>query len=215
MRKKLQSIFILSMIIVLAFSMQAFAMPQRGMMIDIGGIIIDVSQIAEDNAVNPYELREAIEKGINADKVSPFSSLDTYSPNMIASESVEIPLIRSAPIKVTKSNQDSTAYVANSGALTASGKTPAVGMCAMHTNVTTKTGSTSSSMVKLGTVITVGNNTITIQGTAYPAFFVEDRGTPSNRTDFWIDLYFGLNNTANYNAAINYGVKQVSYYYHY
>ncbi|GFI48220.1 B-enzyme [Lachnospiraceae bacterium] len=59
------------------------------------------------------------------------------------------------------------------------------------------------------------DESVDVNGTSCSSFVVEDRGNPSNRTTYWIDIYFGLNNTSNYNAAINYGVKTVSYYYYY
>lgn len=207
---------IIATALAMAMNLNVFAAENTSdLMVDIGGITIDVEQVAEKNGVNPYEIKEAIEDGVNAEKASPFSNLITNTPNTIASETVEYSVERAATsTKASKTNQDSTAYVANSGALTASGKTPTVGMCAMHINATTKTGNTTSSTVKLGTTIYM-EDSVNVNGTNYSSFVVEDRGNPSNRTTYWIDIYFGLNNTTNYNAAINYGVKTVSYYYYY
>lgn len=207
---------ITAVVLAMAMNITAFAAEDsNNLNVDIGGIIVDVEQVAEENGVNPYALKEAIEEGLNTEKASPFSSLATRTPNTQASESVEYSLTRSArSTKASKTDQDSTAYVAKSGALTASGKTPTVGMCAMHINATTKTGSTTSTKVKLGTTIYM-DESVDVNGTSCSSFVVEDRGNPSNRTTYWIDIYFGLNNTSNYNAAINYGVKTVSYYYYY
>lgn len=205
---------------VLAMSMNtaAFAAENtNNMLVDIGGIVVDVEQIAEENDVEPYALKEAIEEGKNAEKASPFSNLRTSTPNTEAAEHTEYSVFRTserASTKASKTNQDSTAYVAKSGALTASGKTPTLGMCAMHIDATTKTGTTSSTKVKLGTTIYMEDK-VNVNGTNYSSFNVEDRGNPTNRTTYWIDIYFGLHNTTNYNAAINYGVKTVSYYYYY
>lgn len=206
---------------VLAMNTTVFAAEdEKNLTIELGGNIINIQQLAEDNGVDPYELKEAIESGINAEKASPFSNLATDVPNSMASENVEYGFEKTAEsvsttsTKVNKLNQDSTAYVANSGALTASGKTPYVGMCAMHTNVTTKTGSTTSSIVKLGTRLYMANS-VNVNGMNYAHLVVDDRGEPTNRTAYWIDVYFGLNNQTNYNAAINYGLKTVSYSYYY
>ncbi|MDE7321337.1 MAG: hypothetical protein K2N73_01165 [Lachnospiraceae bacterium] len=79
--------------------------------------------------------------------------------------------------------------MAKSGALTASGKTPTVGMCAMHINVTTKTGNTTNTKVKLGTTIYM-DKSIDVNGTSCSSFVVEDRGNRSNRTTYWIDIYW-------------------------
>lgn len=205
--------------IILTFSANLTIFAAEDLRIDVGGVEIDVEKLAEKNGVDPYELREAIENGMDAEKSSPFSDLVTARPNTEASEFVEETAVRTAgraSTKATKTNQDATAYVAKSGALTASGKTPEIGMCAMHIDVTTKSGSTSSTKVKLGTTIYM-EDAVKINGTDYLSFVVEDRGKPSNRTTYWIDVYFGQNNSdkVNYNAAINYGVQTVSYYYYY
>lgn len=187
------------------------------LMVKLGDITVDVEKLAEENGVNPYELKKSILNGLNEEKASPFSDLATEKSGCSASESVEKISGRSIELystKVSKKDQDSTAYVAKSGALTASGKTPSVGMCAMHTDVTTKTGSTTNSKIKLGTKIYM-TKAVKVNGTSYSSFVVEDRGAPSNRTPYWIDIYFGVKNDTNYNAAINYGVKTVSYYYYY
>ncbi len=214
---------ITSIMLTMTTNITAFAAEDtNSMKVDIGGITVDVEQIAEKNNVNPHALKAAIESGKNAEKASPFSNLVSTIPNTNASGKVEYSMVSAynsrmsarGLTKVSKTNQDSTAYVAKAGALTASGKTPELGMCAMHTDVTTKTGSTSSTKVKLGTRIYM-ENSVNVNGTNYTSFLVEDRGKPSNRTKYWIDIYFGINNTTNYNAAINYGVKTVSYYYYY
>lgn len=202
----------------IAMNVTSFAADKTDLKIDMDGITVDVEKVAAENGVNPYALKQSIEDGMNAEKASPFSSLVTNKPNSIASEDVDISnttevSATSTQTKVTKKNQDSTAYVANSGALTASGKTPKIGMCAMHINVTTKTGKTTKDIVRLGTTIHMSKS-IKISGKEYSSFVVEDRGGASNRTKFFIDLYFGLNNSTNYNAAINYGVKTVTYYYY-
>lgn len=189
---------------------------------DFGGTIIDIAQLAKENDVDPYELKAAIEESMDAEVASPFSSLATYTPNTMASESIEFVCGRSATsesdsIQVNKINQDSTAYVAKEGAVTANGKTPAVGMCAMYIKSTTKKGQTSDSIVRLGTTIYM-ETPIDVNGTSLSTFVVEDRGNPDNRTDFWIDIFLGqyVDKTSDtYKAAIKYGVKTVSYHYYY
>lgn len=192
------------------------------LILEINGEIIDVGQLAEENHVDPYELKEAIIEGYYSDKASPFSNLRTIrNEDVLSSESAEQIIVGNESINgpitemtiVTKTNQDSTAYVAQGGALTASGKTPEIGMCAMHINVTTKTGNTNSSTIKLGTTIYM-DSPVNVNGTAYNSFVVEDRGAPEGRTKYWIDIYFGLSES-HYTDAINYGVQTVSYRYYY
>lgn len=202
----------------MAMSITSFASDRNDLNVDVDGITVDVDKVAAENGVNPYALKQAIEDGMNAGKVSPFSNLATNKTASItsvgadSSNTVETSAA-STKTKVTKKNQDSTAYVASSNALTASGKTPKIGMCGMHIDVTTKTGKSTKSKVKLGTTIHMSKS-VKISGKEYSTFVVEDRGGASNRTPFWIDIYFGVNNSTNYNAAINYGVKTVSYYYY-
>lgn len=192
----------------------AFAQTKSDFVVDIGETEINIEQIAEDNGVSPSALKEAILRGNNSEKASPFSELTTETPNTKASETVSEPRVGGARASTTKKDQDSTAYVAKSGALTASGKTPTVGMCAMHIDVTTKTGSTTSSKVKLGTTISM-DSAVDVNGTSLSSFVVEDRGSPKNRSTYWIDIYFGEKTDATYKAAINYGIKTVTYSYSY
>lgn len=186
--------------------------------VKVGNKSIDVTGIAKENGVDPYELKKAIENGKNTQKASPFSNLATTKSGKKEAEIIETISARAGTTatrtKVTKKNQDSTAYVAKKGSLTASGKTPQIGMCAMHTNVTTKTGETTSKVIKLGATLHM-EEAVNINGITSTSFIVEDRGAPKNRTKYWIDVYFGLNNSTNYQAAINYGIKKVSYFYYY
>lgn len=207
---------------VMAMGITGIAAEDTDLLMDLGGTIIDIGQLAKENDVDPYELKAAIEESVDAEVASPFSSLATGTPNTMASESTE--LVRgysatslSGSTKVSKVNQDSTAYVAKEGQVTANGKTPTIGMCAMYIKSTTKTGQTSDKIVRLGTTIYM-ESPVDVNGTSFSSFVVEDRGNPSNRTDFWIDIFFGQyvdKNSDTYKAAINYGVKTVSYYYYY
>ena len=54
---------------------------------------------------------------------------------------------------------------------------------------------------------------ITIQGNNYSYFYVEDVGDYARKwSNNWIDIFFGVNNPTNTDAAIWYGVKKVTYY---
>ena len=212
---------ILCMTLILAIPVGASA-HTSDLLLEINGEIIDVGQLAEEYHVDPYELREAIIEGYYSDKASPFSNLEVIKDeNLLLSESRDKIILGKENINgpitemtiVSKTNQDSTAYVSKEGALTASGKTPEIGMCAMHINVTTKTGNTNGSPIKLGTTIYM-DNPVNVNGTNYTSFVVEDRGAPEGRTKYWIDIYFGLTGS-HYTDAINYGVQTVSYRYYY
>lgn len=214
-KKILSVLMTMCVAINLLLPMNAFAKTQSDLVVNIGETQINVEQIADANGVDPYALKDAILRGNNAEKASPFSSLRTRTPNTKATEMTSASDVSGIYATTTKkSDQDSTAYVAKSGALTASGKTPEVGMCAMHIDVTTKTGSTTSTKVKLGTTISM-TKSVDVNGDSRSSFVVEDRGNPTNRTTYWIDIYFGEKTDATYKAAINYGVKTVSYSYTY
>lgn len=210
-------------VLVMAMGITAFAAEETdNLQMEIGGTVMDIRQLAEENDVDPYELKAAIEEGLDAEKASPFSCLATNTPNTEATESVKFIHGRSAAstygsVMVSKEKQDSTAYVAKEGQVTANGKTPQIGMCAMKISSTTKTGQTTDKIVRLGTTIYM-EDPVDVNGTSYSSFVVEDRGSGDNRTNFWIDIFFGqyVDKTSDtYKAAINYGVKEVSYHYYY
>lgn len=100
---------------------------------------IDIDGLSKKNKVNPDELRAAIEKASKSPVFSPFSAVKV-NDGIEASSSESTPVtvnqktgVATATAKTTytKTNQNSTAYLAT-GNPTASGKTPAVGMCAVH-----------------------------------------------------------------------------------
>lgn len=211
MRKIVKRIMSLCTVMILLLPTVAFA--ESNQTLKVGNQSIDIEALAKENGVSPHELEQAIIEGMYADRSSPFSDLVSIRPK--EPEYGETIMGKTPGVGVaTKSNQDSTAYVDSSGALTASRKTPEIGMCAMHVNATTKTGSETSNKVKLGQTIYMLTN-INMSGTWYRSFIVEDRGAPKNRTTYWIDIYFGEKNDASYNAAIDYGVQTVDFKYYY
>ncbi|MFI3212891.1 MAG: hypothetical protein R3Y24_06065 [Eubacteriales bacterium] len=185
------------------------------LIMEIDGVEINITELANQNNVDPYELREAINNGYGTlyGELSVFSMLDKSGTNIATTYTVSDELSRTGMQQKYCISQDSTAYVSSAGALTASGKTPTVGMCAMHIDVTTKTGSTTENMVRLGETIYM-NSAVNVNGTNYYTLKVEDRGERENATAFWIDVYFGLSSSY-YQNAITYGVKPVSFHYYY
>ncbi|GMK40880.1 hypothetical protein PCCS19_39360 [Paenibacillus sp. CCS19] len=198
-----------------------------------------IERLAQVNNVDPNSLREAIEAGPDADgKFSPFSKLPRLdngiseaqlfenSKQKLSStgESLIQPAETStasspfasttisalAATTTTKSNQDSTAYNAT-GNNTANGNLPRLGIVAVHRVKDITSGSTSNSpVIPFGTSINVTNVDIYLPNSGYRDIFtVDDTGLGPNRTDYWIDVYFGTDTT----SAINYGVTKVSYTY--
>jgi hypothetical protein len=102
-------------------------------------------------------------------------------------------------------NQDVTAYVAPSGSLTASGKTPEALDVAVHT-------SGGSPIFPFGTIIFT-DTALVVDRYGYTArtFNVQDTGTGPGLSTYWFDIYYGVNTTANTQAATNFGIQQVSY----
>jgi|GEM_PF-1591498 len=182
--------------------------------VKIGEYTIDTEALADEYGVDVEELKEAIEEGVEEEKASPFSSLDASKIKKEKSKSrIRLQAHEGEGSKIYRSNQDSTAYVANAGAKTASGVTPQVGMCAMYPKVTTRKGSTTNTMIKFGTPIYM-TNSVNVNGKWCSYFTVTDRGNPCGRTNYWIDIYFGQKTDATYKAAVNYGIRKVSYYYY-
>ena len=177
----------------------------------------EIETLAEMNGVEANKLEEAIIEAEGEDRFSPFSNLQS-SKEPTGTERNESgkkrKLKNGVDKKARKENQSSTAYTAKPGTQTASGKIPQVGMCAMHTYVTKKTGYSDAKTIKLGTRIFL-YQPVNIMGQNYSTLYVEDRGKGENRTDYWIDVCFGLRSTTTDNAAKQYGIKTVSYYYQY
>jgi len=217
MRKMFRRLFIvaLSGVMCVSASSTVNAAKDNSSVVELGDYDVNVNELAEKYNVDADELRESIENGKDEAVASPFSNLETsekadgfkFGKNILRKDP-------DAPGgKVWKANQDSTAYVAKKGSLTASGKAPSVGMCAMHTNVTTRTGATTKDVVRFGTPIYM-DKSVNVNGKLRSIFYVEDRGAGNGRTKYWIDIYFGNKTNATYKAAINYGIRKVSYYYY-
>lgn len=187
--------------------------------IDFGeGYKVNVLEIATENGVDPYELKEAILEDMKSDRFSPFSKVDSTKIVAEPLETVEYVYdskTRAVRATARKNNQTATAYTGASGSLTASGKTPAVGMCAMDIDVTTKTGNTTNEIVRLGTKLYL-DEFINVNGSQISSLVVEDRGTGSaTHTTYWIDVCFGITTSATNAAAINFGKQTLSYTYLY
>lgn len=178
---------------------------------DDDGYVWDILKLADDNDVYPESLRDSVVGSFGAARFSPFENVIQKNPPQARAL---IGRTRTGITQVT--DQNATAYVAT-GNKTASGKDPAVGMAAMHINVTTKTNPTTAEILKLGTPIYFGTPNkreyINFNGYSRDSLVVEDRGNPSNRTKYWIDIFFGDATTANRTAALNYGVKTQAFFY--
>lgn len=162
----------------------------------------DVDDVSKENSVDPEDLTDAIIRGMHSDKFSPFSELEVIdSPESTPVEVEPEPTPRTEHFIY---DQDSTAYLAT-GNPGASGTMPWVGSCAVHT----ANSNTSRPLIDFGTTVFYMNRTVTIGGKNYTSFIVNDTGDANNiRSFYWTDLYFGDNTEANYEAAINYGLKR-------
>ena len=113
----------------------------------------------------------------------------------------------------TYSSQNVTAYVAPSGKLTYHGTTPRqYNTAAVHPKLC---GSpTSGTKLPKGTIITTSTRLGMPNGTTKNTFVVEDMGDvrcDKGFTSNWFDIFFGVNTTTNYQNAIKFGKKTVSY----
>ncbi len=121
-------------------------------------------------------------------------------------------------------SQDTTAYVAPQGATTASGEVATIGMVAVHPNTFSPIDYIavySGPVIPFGTIITINQSMSALKYVTYPnssaqytQFIVEDLGQLNNQQNYstwWVDLYFGVNNATNTQAAFNFGTKSMSY----
>ena len=216
--KKRINAAIAMLLLAMTFCATAFAEEDpNDFLVDIGGgEMIDVEELAKKYNVDPYELKKAIEEGMNDEKFSPFSNLATLPPSTQEPEEqqpfhriVQIPMGQ----KVRRLYQDATAYVADSSALNASGKIPAIGMCTIQANVASKEDDTAIEKIKLGTVLYM-EESIDINGSPLSAFVVEGSGNASDHSKYGIDIYFGQNTESNVKFVTDYGVEKVNYYYY-
>jgi len=118
------------------------------------------------------------------------------------------------PGAITESNQDSTAYVAATGAKGSSGTVMAVGMCAVHY----VNGNPLNPIIPFGTNLTFTQpiNTTTAETTSssIQTWQVQDTGSGYNYTQYWVDFYWGENNRVYTVNATDYGIQKVSYAYY-
>lgn len=219
MRKMFKVFLSVCVMVCIMTPVQLFAEEDSFWIIDLGeGYTINVLEVAKENGVNPYELRQAILEDMEAEIFSPFSKVNSTKEVPAPSESVEYLFdanTRSVRALARKNNQTATGYTGDPGKETASGKTPAVGMCAMDVDVTTKTGTTTDEIIRLGTKIYL-DNFIDVNGTSLSSLTIEDRGTgAATHTKFWIDVCFGITTPATDAAATIFGSQTVSYSYIY
>ena len=114
-------------------------------------------------------------------------------------------------------NQNATAYVAPSGARGASGIIMSIGMVAVHPRTHSPINSVavgSGPVIPFGTTITLDRQITFANGLRISQFVVQDLGQLNNQSGFsrhWIDVFFGVNNNTNLQAALAFGSQRFSY----
>jgi hypothetical protein len=180
---------------------------------DDSGVIWDILGLASVNDVYPESLRDSVVNSYGAARFSPFDNVVQKNPS---ADYLEISRTRNGNRVSQVWNQNATAYVATGNPM-ANGVMPYIGAAAMHIDVTTKSGVTTASIVRLGTPINFGTpdarENINFNGYTMGSLVIDDRGGASNRTKYWIDIFFGANTPANRTAATNYGLKTSAYFY--
>ena len=172
-----------------------------------------IEMLSKKYKVDANELKSAIEKSETSEVFSPFSQVQvndnvepSESENDVSTQKNRFLGEFTVKTVYTKSNQNSTAYLAT-GQNTASGKVPAVGMCAVHHYQNGKP------YIPFHTQITY-TKSVSIQGRSRNAFTVEDTGDRHfKQSTYWTDLFFGSNTRSNRRAALNYGNRKVTYTY--
>lgn len=209
MNKKTLGSLVIVAATVITLPTVAFAESKNNFDVDLGSVTLNVKDVAQKYGVEPNELQQAIIQDKGSEHFSPFSKIKTKDNELKPSVSVET---RGSNRKITRWNQDSTAYTAPRWALTASGKTPQIGMAAMHINVTTTTQNSTAEVLKLGKPLYM-TKPVNIHGKNYNTFILEDRGQPVGKSRYWVDFFFGEDTAWGNQQAINYGNRKVSYYY--
>lgn len=139
----------------------------------------------------------------------PVSSLAETNLN----ESNETVTIEGKELLANYSNEVVTAYVAASGNKTYHGTTPRQYITAAVHPYTCGNVYSGTRFPK-GTIINTNKSLGMPNGTAKNTFVVEDMGDVNckrNVTYNWFDIYFGVDNTSNYNNAVNFGKQPISY----
>lgn len=184
----------------------------------------DLERLAWLNNVDPQELKDAIKAGPDENgRYSPFSNLKQLDNDVTNEELKKRNLLKTgsdgAPIvsmdstfsnvtplgQILRANQDATAYVALSGAITASGVTPKYGMAAVHY----VGGNPINPIIPFGTAIYLDRYISLPDGTQRSNYTIQDTGLGTDKTTYWIDLFFG--GISNYSKAINFGTQKVTY----
>jgi len=131
----------------------------------------NLKQLDNDVTIEELKKRDLLKTGSDG---TPIVSMDSTFSNVV-------------PLgQIQRSNQDATAYVAASGAITASGVTPKYGMVALHY----VGGILTNPIIPFGTAIYLDRNISLPDGTQR-------------------NLFFG--GISNYPAAINFGTQTVTY----
>lgn len=184
----------------------------------------DLERLAWLNNVDPQELKDALNAGLDeSGKFSPFSNLKQLD-NGITNEELKkrdllkigsdgTPIVRMNQLfsnitlagQILRSNQDATAYVAASGAITASNKTPKYGMVAVHY----VGGKLTNPIIPFGTAIYLDRYISLPDGSQRSNYTVDDTGLGPDMSTYWIDIFFG--GISNASKAISFGTQTVTY----
>lgn len=127
----------------------------------------DIYDVSRKNNVDPDDLTDAVIKGMNSDKFSPFSEIQTLDQKNAAVVNNEEAV--SPQSEHIIENQDSTAYLATGNA-GASGTMPWVGSCAVHRANSNST----RPLIPFGTTVYYLNKTVSIEGNTYSLFVFND-----------------------------------------
>lgn len=177
--------------------------------------------------IGSNENKEMKRINVNASTSVPYVPTSSVSEASIQEAAAET--AAEANVQQFVFEQNATAYLSLPGKKTASGKTPAIGMVAVHPNKYSPDVATavkSGPIIPFGTVLTI-QSTSSLKYVTMPAtgtkqwtqFTVEDIGQTNRQQGYstwWIDIYFGLDDSGttkiNYDAAIKFDKnKRISY----
>ena len=229
---KKQLMFILTLLIV------TMSMPVAGfaseVSVDLNGKTFTISneeieRLAKLNNVDPQELKNAIESGVDDEgRFSPFSKVKTLDNGITQEQLDEMnkeklsstgePLIKplnkpkafkdnSLSGYIERKDQDTTAYVWT-GNKTANGNWPELGIVACHREKDIYGGTSNTPVIPFGKKIYLDRYVWLPDGVGYKSDFkVDDTGRGPGKTDYWLDIYYGTDEA----SALIYGNIVLTY----
>lgn len=232
--KKQLTIILALLIVTMSIPIAGFASDVSVVSVELNGRTFTISneeieKLAKLNNVDPIELKNAIESGVDEEgRFSPFSKIKTLDNGIKQEQLDEMnkeklsptgepltkPLYKSKTFKdntlsayTERKDQDTTAYVWT-GNKTANGNWPVLKIVACHREKDIYGGTSNTPVIPFGKNVYLDRYVWLPEGVGYTSnFYVDDTGLGPGKTDYWLDIYYG----DDYDSAIIYGNIVLTY----